>query len=577
MSTEVPARRSTGSTSPDGGTSVPVEERGPEPKTEPKTEPGTGPGVGTDDRGAVVTGTAAPGRHWLSGRPFRRTHLLEAAVIGLAVIALAYVFRSIVVPTDPWHYVRAALHFPSTGWVALGYTRYGIVLANIPVAVVFGNAQATYYFWPILSSGLMAAGVYLIGRRFWGPVAGLAAVALLISNRVIFYNLSRGYPDIMSMALFVGAILCALAARDQQANARRAWPWLLATGFLLGWGFEVRETSLLVWPLIAVILVQRRHLLRTAVLVALPIVGWAALDVLISWVAYEDPLLKYHVLTGLDVSLAETATGEAKNAAILNQPRSFYVTYIPDLALKSEGGLWMVLIGAVTLVGLFVRNNAVRLMSLWFLLAYGLTVLAGGALDPAHPRGLLHVERYWIPFVPSMALASVGLVAVTVQWVARHSPLRRASRGLVAVLGTALAVVLCFGPVAFAARYASSNPAFAPAGGAALEELRSELDRRDFKGGRIFTDWETVRIFDAYQRPFFGGTKDYPGQARSITGGPQPQPGDYVVLWQKNSKTCGFCSFALKPWTVKHPDGPPPSWKAEYTTSHGILTLYRVQ
>jgi len=62
-----------------------------------------------------------------------------------------------------------------------------------------------------------------------------------------------------------------------------------------------------------------------------------------------------------------------------------------------------------------------------------------------------------------------------------------------------------------------------------------------------------------------------------FTRGPQPQAGDYVVLWQKNSKTCGFCSSALKPWTAKHPDGPPSSWKVEYTTSHGILTLYKVQ
>src|SRR5690349_12786490 len=124
MSTEVPARRTAGSTASDGGTTAPVEEL-----AEPR------PGEPTDTRTEVraeeppvteppVTEPAPPGRHWLSGRPFRRLHLLEAAVIALAVIALAYVFRSIVVPTDPWHYVRSAMYFPSDGWVALGYTRY---------------------------------------------------------------------------------------------------------------------------------------------------------------------------------------------------------------------------------------------------------------------------------------------------------------------------------------------------------------------------------------------------------------------------------------------------------------------
>ena len=136
----------------------------------------------------------------LRGRPTTWSDALTGAAIGVVVAVFAFVYRSPIVPTDPWHYVRSALEFPSDDWVPLGYTRYGIILANIPPAYVFKNAEAPYYFWPLLSVFLLAASVYLVGRRFWGPVAGVVAVVVLFANTVILYNLSRGYPDIMSMA-----------------------------------------------------------------------------------------------------------------------------------------------------------------------------------------------------------------------------------------------------------------------------------------------------------------------------------------------------------------------------------------
>ena len=82
------------------------------------------------------------------------------------------VWRSPIVPTDPWHYVRSALEFPSDEWVPLGYTRYGIILANDPPAFLFKNAEATYYFWPLLSAAVLAASLYLVGRRLWGRSPG---------------------------------------------------------------------------------------------------------------------------------------------------------------------------------------------------------------------------------------------------------------------------------------------------------------------------------------------------------------------------------------------------------------------
>jgi hypothetical protein len=526
------------------------------------------------------TETSEARRDWLAGTPWSRGDVLVALLVGVAVVVLAYVFRSIIVPTDPWHYVRAAMHFPEDTWVPLGYTRYGIILASMPPALLFRNAQATYYFWPLLSAGVLSGAVYLLGRRWWGRLAGLVAVVLVISNTVVFYNLSRGYPDIMSMAIFTLAIVVALVARDRESWDRWTVGLVVVVGFLLGWGFETRETSMLAWPLIAVILWRRGRLVRTALFLLVPLAFWAALDIGISAIAYGDPLLKLHVLSGTDISATKTATGELANGNLVNQPRLTYFTFIPRMAWAMEGGTAMVVIGVVAAFGVLVRNGGVRLMAWWFLGVYLLTVLAAGGLDPAHPRGRLDIARYWIPFVPAESLVVAGMAALATAWVVR----RLSSSGVSAVVARALpalvAVLVLVVPVYEVARYALSGPtstAFAPRGGDALEELREHLDEVDFSTTRVWTDWETARILPAYQRDFFGGDKVWKGRPVSITGKGEPASGDYVLLFQPNSRTCGFCLTALRPWTLKNPSGPPSSWETVFESDARNLTLYRVR
>ena len=537
-----------------------------------RTEP-TGP-TGTKE-------TTERRRDWLAGTPWSRVDLLIAVLVGVAVMVLAYVFRSIVVPTDPWHYVRSALEFPSDDWVPLGYTRYRIILASMAPAYLFGNAQVTYYFWPLLSAGVLSGAIFLLGRRWWGRLAGLVAVLLFVSNTVVFYNLSRGYPDIMSMAIFTLAIVVALVARDRESWDRWTIGLVLVVGFLLGWGFETRETSMLAWPLIAVILWRRGRLVRTALLLLLPLAFWAAIDIGISAVAYGDPLLKLHVLSGTDISATKTATGELANGNLVNQPRLTYVTFIPKMAWAMAGGPAMVIIGVVAALGVFVRNGGMRMMAWWFVGVYLLTVLAAGGLDPAHPRGRLDIARYWIPFAPAESLVVAGMAALATAWVVRRLSSAGARPVVAAALPALVAVLVVAVPVFQGARYATTgvaSTAFAVKGGDALEELRDHLDAEDFSTPKVWTDWETARILPAYQRDFFGGDKVWQGKPESITGkGAKPVSGDYVLLFQPGSRTCGFCLTALYPWTIRNPSGPPSTWEPVFESDARNLTLYRVR
>ncbi len=369
----------------------------------------------------AVNADLAPGRaaaattpDALRGTPPTRRDALSALAVAAVVTVMAWWWRSPMVPTDPYHYVAQTLEFPSDNWVALGLSRYGIFLANIPPALLFKDAQATYYFWPLLSTALLAAMVYLLARRFWGVTAGLVAVTVLFSNSLVLYNLTRFYPDVMAIALVYAAAFCALMARDRGFSGRSGLLWLLLTGFFLGWSFEVRETAMLSWPIVMLLLWKRGALLRAFGIAAITVGLWLALDVGISWFVYGDPLLKVHVLLGENPAGAGYAPPVRPDAA--SEPEQYsrwhWFLTIPRTALETRpDGVWVVLSGIVAALAVVVRNRPLRVFSAGFIAVYALNLLAGGVLLPQRPFGDLSNSRYWIQYFPAIALVLGGLTA----------------------------------------------------------------------------------------------------------------------------------------------------------------------
>ena len=64
---------------------------------------------------------------------------------------------------------------------SLGFHQVRNDLPLLPLVAVFGDAAVTYYFWPIVCSGLLASGLYLIAYRYWGSIFGILAVVLGLS------------------------------------------------------------------------------------------------------------------------------------------------------------------------------------------------------------------------------------------------------------------------------------------------------------------------------------------------------------------------------------------------------------
>lgn len=514
------------------------------------------------------------------GRALTARDLPVALALGLIAMGIALTHRSAIVPTDPWHYVQGAIAFPEGTWRPEGLSRWGFLLPIIPFARVWGDAAATYYVVPVLSTGVLAAVLYLLGTRYVARTAGVLGALLALATPLVFVNLTRGYTDLTATTLLGAAILLATLAEDHARRAAAAssgWGWrvpvlLVACGFVTGWSFEVRETAVFAWPVIGWILWRIGHPLRTLAWFVPPALAWLALDLGLSAVVYGDPLLKLRHITGADISSSEVSS----DSVYVGQTRWWYMTIVFRSIWAVSGGpvlLLALLVGAIG--GLLLRAHLGRLWA-WGMLSFGLLWLQGGTLDPAHPSVRLDVARYWLSFLVPLMLVAAGVGVIVV----------RRAQGTWRVVTWAAAAALVLGVLVPSVRFATSYPGLAPNGGDAMAELRDHLaEAGGMPDQRIWADWGTQRILPTYQVGPFGDprweARGFRALNRLLRPPPvaaraYPQAGEYVVLYSTDDRTCWHCRRALAPVETAFGPMPSPGWEEVFTSSAGNLTLYRL-
>jgi hypothetical protein len=515
------------------------------------------------------------------GRTIRPRDLAWAVLVAMVAMGVALVYRSALVPTDPWHYVQGALAFPDGTWRPSGLSRWGFLLPIIPFARMWGDATATYYVLPVLSTGVLAAVLHLLGTRYVSRSTGALAAAFALGTPLVFVNLTRGYTDLTATTLVGLALLLATLAADGADAAReagRGWGWrvpvlLVACGFVTGWSFEVRETAIFAWPVIGWVLWRMGRPLVTLAWFAPPALAWLVLDILLCAVVYDDPLLKFRIILGADISESEVSS----DAGYVGQSRWWYMTILPRSILEVSGGPALLACLAVGAVGGVVFRAQLGRIWAWGMLTLALLWIQGGPLDPGHPSVRLDVARYWLSFIVPLMLAAVGTMAIAI----------RSARGAWRVGATAAGVLLALGVVVPAVRFATSYPGFAPNGGDAMVELRAHLasEGSELVDARIWADWGTQRVLPSYQAGPFGDPRWQARSFRSLnrlvrfppaSTAAYPQPGDYVVLYSAEDRTCWHCRRALQPVEEAFGPLPGPGWEEVFTASRGNLTLYRL-
>ena len=146
---------------------------------------------------------------------------------------------------------------------------------------LFGAQAPLVLVLPVVSY-LCAGGVmYLLGRRLFGPVAGLAAAGfLLIQRAMIWTTIGTSLNDPVMICLLVASVLCVFIARESKGSATR---WLALSGIALGIAQYARSAGLLLYLPMSFLLLsafsQRRFsrlavFLAACLIVQLPLFAW---------------------------------------------------------------------------------------------------------------------------------------------------------------------------------------------------------------------------------------------------------------------------------------------------------------
>jgi hypothetical protein len=500
---------------------------------------------------------------------------LVSLVVGIVGGLVSFWLRTLPIASDPVSYVQAGIAFPKVTWNMVGLTRYGVVLPLAVIGRIFHQSEATFYLPPLAATVVLLASAHWLARRYFGPLAGLAATAALLACSPILINSTRLYPDIFSASTTTLAMACAVASRDAArggAGRVRVTLLMIGTGLAVGASWWMRETSVFVWPVIALVLLRRGRACRRQVLFY---VGGAALlafiaELLVSQLAFGDPLARIHALTSSDMA----STTNPQDLPYLNQSRISYLLMVPKVMLTQPDGAVLVAEAVLTLLGAALLRRRVRLFAAWFGCAALLLILAGGTARPSDPSIRLDLVRYWLPFLVPMVIGAVGAVS-TVLSAARSVVAERWLEGTTRprVAGVVAAAALVFVAAYPTGNYVAHDPEFDVTNHGVINEFGAWITQhREIKS--LYADVATYRQLPVFLHTFFG-RKIAKVKLHSYMPQTPPPPGSYVLLFSDGRRTCGFCNEWISEFRAAHPDAIA-SWKSIWKSPDGEFQVYRV-
>jgi 4-amino-4-deoxy-L-arabinose transferase-like glycosyltransferase len=304
---------------------------------------------------------------------------------------------------------------------------FSLILA---AAYGLGGLRWLYLVPPLMSAVGMTAAAYL-GYRIAGPLAGILAVLLLGSSRVVATFATSLWSDGPSLdLLLLGLALYVAATRSKRSG------WFLLSGLCLGLVVLTKFVNLAF-----VSLIIGYHLVSTRGRHGVTQLGWLVLGLVPGLVA----LLAYQARAyGAPLATAYSPWGQALYMFPLVSPKYLFVTAPPpwnDISshaivqgLLRDMHIWLPL----AIAGLVLCR---RCGLAWLLALLAIGNLAIYSMSVFTPRQFINM-RY---LLPALAMGYI-LAAVPIAWVVNRCP-RRAVRAVL----LATIVLLSFGGLA---RYA---------------------------------------------------------------------------------------------------------------------------
>ncbi len=177
--------------------------------------------------------------------------LTTILILGLALRAWCWVGPDMAWLSDESRFAgvvknMANGHLPSgpTEWFG---TRVVLLAPSALIVRIFGASDLTISIWPLIGSLGSVAMAYLLGRDIANRRVGLVAAGLVAVAPIEVRLAGFLRPDAIMPAFVALAIWCALRAARSERHVGR---WAFAGGLALGAGWSVRESALLMAPVV---------------------------------------------------------------------------------------------------------------------------------------------------------------------------------------------------------------------------------------------------------------------------------------------------------------------------------------
>ena len=441
---------------------------------------------------------------------FHRPWLPEAVTLG-ALLIVHIVLQVVTRPFPRWgdailtfDYARDFPNIPADQHS----TRLGILLPARLFIDIFGFGEVAYYSYPAIMGVVLVVAMFLVARRLFGLVGGAVAGFLIVFNPIVVHTANNTtswqlLPDVPAVAWFTSGMALLLAVAHGRAGvpvppSRSATAKLVGAGLCFGLAYECRELVAFMFVLLPLVTVLYRMSWRRLAVVLTPMALILAVELVIAWVVWGDPLSRLHI------------AGEHGSPS---EPVSRYTTLMkmPRALFHEERGSVSLLMLAVTLVAALVlwRRDLI-IAAAWVLSLFVPLLLLGGFLDPEFRSLRLQLVRYWVPILPALILGTVGTAHELLRLVAAHPDWP--GRWLRWRVAAVVILLLAWYPIPVL-RYAVGNP-----NDQAWTDLRGYLEEHESQLPVISTGYRSAQTLLIYTYAPTGGELVWDGKINVLAG-----------------------------------------------------------
>jgi hypothetical protein len=284
--------------------------------------------------------------------------------------------------------------------------RLGMIFPVWAFMKVFGVSQFSSYLFPMISSIGILVLIYIVGLKLFNPqVALLSTVSFAILPQDVYLS-AVIYPD-LPVALF-GSLFIYLFYKlslDENVAIKQS----LIAGFVLGLGYYVRETSLILLITIPILFFnapKKRNFCISMIFVLVGLSIAVAFEMFVLWLMTGDPLTRLKILIGETKVLAprDLSTYRPRYSSFLLDP------FIVVFATHWISPLMILVVAGISIL-LITQKNNYQLFSLkkghalWlFILTFG--ILAYYCYGPIYglTMPLKRSARYYHTITPFASL-----------------------------------------------------------------------------------------------------------------------------------------------------------------------------